>query len=66
MRRFQFEVIHLDRIELRKPESAARRQLDELGEVGWHIAHVRDDAQHNRELLFILERERDLVGAQTC
>lgn len=57
MKRFRFQLVHLDRVELRDPDSAATRELNKLGSEGWHIVHVREDAQHNRELLFVLECE---------
>jgi hypothetical protein len=57
VKRFEFEIVHLDRIEIRERQSAARRQLESLGAEGWHIVHIKDDAQHGRDLLFFLERE---------
>ncbi len=60
MKRFEFSIASIDRIELRDPDSNALKQLNAMGSSGWHIAYVREDAQNNRNLLFILERETSL------
>lgn len=57
MKQFQFQVLSLDRIELRNPDSRDFHALSDLGADGWHVVCVRDDAQYNRHLLFIMERE---------
>lgn len=57
LKRFQFSLVALDRIELRKDDSPEMRRLNVLGKEGWHIVHVKEDPQHNRDLLFFLERE---------
>lgn len=54
---FQFRVVTLDRIELRKDDSREMRHLNDLGSEGWHIVHIKEDPQNNRDLLFFLERE---------
>ncbi|MEO6835942.1 MAG: hypothetical protein ABI231_08560 [Candidatus Tumulicola sp.] len=59
MKTFEFNVLTLNRKELREPESEATKQLDALGAKGWHIVYVRDDAQIERNLLLILEREKE-------
>lgn len=60
MNKFEFSIASIDRIELRDPDSNALKQLNAMGSRGWHIAYVREDAQHNRNLLFIMEREEGL------
>lgn len=57
MKAFQFKLVALDRIELRKDDSEEMRRLNGFGAEGWHIAHVKEDPQNNRDLLFFLERE---------
>lgn len=57
MRQFHFKILAVNAIKLRTEGSDELRQLNALGLEGWHIVHVRDDPQHNRDLLFFLERE---------
>ncbi|MEO6991231.1 MAG: hypothetical protein ABI346_01280 [Candidatus Baltobacteraceae bacterium] len=57
MRKYEFQVLSLDRIELREVGSPASNTLNGLGAEGWHIVHVREDPQHGRDLLIWLERE---------
>lgn len=57
MKQFEFHVVFLDRIELREPTSEATIQLNALGKQGWHVVHVKEDPQHNRDLLIFMERE---------
>lgn len=57
MKRFEFRLVTLDRIELRNESSEELGKLNALGAEGWHIVHVREDPQHNRDLLLFLERE---------
>ena len=57
MKQFEFQVASLDRIELRQPGSGAANELNALGKDGWHVVHVKEDPQHNRDLLIFLERE---------
>lgn len=59
MKKFQFRVISLDRIDLRKDDSQELRRLNDAGSEGWHVIHVKEDPQNNRDLLFFLERECD-------
>jgi len=59
MKRFQFKLVALDRIELRKPGSEELERLNASGAEGWHVVHVKEDPQNNRDLLFFLEREED-------
>jgi hypothetical protein len=59
MKRFQFKIVTLDRIELRNEGSEELQTLNSLGLEGWHIVHVKEDPQHNRDLLFFLEREEE-------
>ena len=60
--RFQFQLVCLDRIELRNTGSHAFCELNRLGAEGWHLVHVRDDPQHGRDLMFFLEREVTAQG----
>jgi len=55
--KFQFKLLAVDRIELRKEDSQEMRRLNDLGSEGWHIVHVKEDPQNNRDLLLFLERE---------
>lgn len=55
--KFQFKLVAIDRIELRKDDSQEMRRLNALGFEGWHIVHVKEDPQNNRDLLLFLERE---------
>lgn len=59
MKRFQFKLVALDRIELRKQDSQELGRLNAAGAEGWRIVHVKEDPQNNRDLLFFLEREED-------
>jgi hypothetical protein len=58
MKTFEFSVVTLNRNELRDVGSDAFKALNDLGANGWHIAYVREDAQIERNLLLILEREK--------
>jgi hypothetical protein len=55
--KFQFKLLTVDRIELRKEDSHEMHRLNALGSEGWHIVHVKEDPQNNRDLLLFLERE---------
>lgn len=57
MKKFQFQLITIDRIALREAGSDEMKRLNELGQEGWHIVHVKEDPQHNRDLLIFMERE---------
>lgn len=57
MKTFEFRLAAFDRIELRRDDSDEMRRLNALGSEGWHIVHVKEDPQHNRDLLVFLERE---------
>lgn len=57
MKRFQFQLVALDRIALREAGSNEMTKLNALGQEGWHIVHVKEDPQHSRDLLIFLERE---------
>lgn len=58
MAKYEFKVVSLDRAELRDSGSPASNELNGLGDGGWHIVHVKEDPQHNRDLLIFLEREK--------
>lgn len=62
MKTVEFSIASIDRIELRDPDSNSLKQLNAMGQKGWHIAYVREDVQHNRNLLFIMEREVENSG----
>ncbi len=57
MKQYEFSLAFLDRLELRT-EAGAFVKLNELGAAGWRVVSVRDDPQHNRDLIFIMEREK--------
>jgi hypothetical protein len=57
MRQFQFQLVFLDRVALREASSAEMTKLNGLGHEGWRIVHVKEDPQHNRDLLIFMERE---------
>jgi hypothetical protein len=56
MRRYQFQIVHLDRLELRT-SGAALDQLNALGAEGWHVVHVKEAPLRERDLAIFLERE---------
>jgi hypothetical protein len=56
MRRYEFRIVHLDRLELRT-SGAALDQLNALGAEGWHIVHVKEAPLRERDLAIFLERE---------
>ena len=56
MRQYQFQVVYLDRLELRTNGSALE-QLNALGAEGWHIVHIKVDPMRERDLAVFLERE---------
>jgi hypothetical protein len=58
MRQFEFKLITLDRVELRTESSEGVQRLNTLGADGWQIVHVREDPQHNRDLVVFLQREQ--------
>ena len=58
MKRYEFKLVVLDRIELRAQESNALSTLNALGAEGWHVVHIRDDVQTERSLAVFLERDR--------
>lgn len=58
MASYEFKVVSLDRSELRQSGSPASNELNALGADGWHIVHIKEDPQHDRDLLIVLERER--------
>jgi len=58
MSQYEFQVVALDRSELRQSGSAASNELNALGARGWHIVHVKEDPQHGRDLLIFLERKK--------
>lgn len=62
MKQFEYQVACLDRVELRQPGTNASNTLNALGAQGWHIVHVKEDPQHNRDLLIFLERETDVTS----
>ena len=58
MKRYEFKLVLLDRIELRAQDSNALSTLNALGAEGWHVVHIRDDVQTERSLAVFLERDR--------
>jgi hypothetical protein len=56
MRKYEFKIAFLDRLELRTG-GAALDQLNALGAEGWRIVHIKDDPQRERDFAIILERE---------
>lgn len=59
MKRYEFKIVTIDRIEVRTPESKELAKLNGLGNEGWRVVVVRDDLQHNRDIILLMERERD-------
>jgi hypothetical protein len=57
MKQFQFQLVALNRVELRESGSDEMAKLNGLGQDGWHIVHVKEDPQHNRDLLIFMERD---------
>jgi hypothetical protein len=55
-RRYRYQIVSLDRVQLRKAGTKALDQLNALGAEGWHIVHVKEAPQNDRDLLFFLER----------
>jgi hypothetical protein len=58
VKRYEFKLLLLDRIELRAQDSNALSTLNALGAEGWHVVHIRDDVQTERSLAVFLERDR--------
>jgi len=56
MKRFEFQLVFLNRIELRSDGPALAR-LNEYGAAGWHIVQIREDPQHATDLAVFMERE---------
>jgi hypothetical protein len=56
MRRYEFQLVFLNRVELRTDGPSLAR-LNELGSQGWHIVHIREDPQHATDLAIFMERE---------
>jgi hypothetical protein len=56
MRQYQFQVVFLDRLDLRTNGPDFDR-LNALGGEGWHIVHIKDDPKNERHLAVFLERE---------
>ncbi|MGD0476482.1 MAG: hypothetical protein ABSB70_25185 [Candidatus Velthaea sp.] len=56
MPKYQFQIVFLDRLELRT-NGAALEQLNGLGSEGWHIVHIKEDPSRERDLAVFLERE---------
>jgi hypothetical protein len=56
MPRYQFQIVYLDRLELRT-NGAALEQLNNLGAEGWHVVHVKETPLRERDLAIFLERE---------
>jgi hypothetical protein len=59
MKRYEFKLVTVDRIAVREPDSKELQKLNELGNEGWRIITVRDDVQHSRDIVVMLERERE-------
>ena len=57
MKQFEFQLVALDRVALRESSSEEMKKLNGLGRDGWHIVHVKEDPQHNRDLLIFMERD---------
>ncbi len=57
MKQYQFHLHALDRIALRETDSDEMVKMNDLGQEGWHIVHVKEDPQNNRHLLIFMERE---------
>jgi hypothetical protein len=66
MKQFKFQIVSLDRIELRKSNSAVAERLDTFGAEGWHIVHVKEDPQNAHDLLIFLERETSSAPEHTA
>jgi hypothetical protein len=56
MRRYEFQIVHLDRLELRT-SGEALAELNALGAQGWHIVHIKETPLRERDLAIFLERE---------
>jgi hypothetical protein len=56
MKHYEFRLVFLDRVELRT-DGPALGELNALGAEGWHVVHIHEDPQHNRDLAFFMERE---------
>ena len=56
VRRYQFQIVYLDRLELRT-NGAALDQLNALGAEGWHVVHIKETPMRERDLAIFLERE---------
>jgi len=56
MPKYQFQIVFLDRLELRT-EGPALEHLNALGADGWRIVHIKEDPQRERDLAVVLERQ---------
>jgi hypothetical protein len=56
MRKYEFRLVFLDRLELRS-NGAALDELNALGAEGWHIVHIKEDPLQAKNLAVFLERE---------
>ncbi len=58
MAKYEYKIAFLDRLELRTG-GAALEALNALGAEGWHIVHIKDDPQRERDFAIVLERAID-------
>jgi len=56
MRKYQYDLVFLDRLELRT-HGPALEQLNALGAEGWHVIHIKEDPMHASDLAVFLQRE---------
>ena len=56
MAKYQFEILNLDRTELRS-SGPDLDKLNAMGSSGWRIVHIREDDGTERNLTIVMERE---------
>jgi hypothetical protein len=56
MPKYEFQVVFLDRLELRE-HGPALEQLNALGAEGWRIVHIKADPLRERDHAVFMERE---------
>jgi hypothetical protein len=58
MRTYEFQVMTIDRVQLRDAEARELKRLNEEGKAGWRVVHVHDDPRNGGNLVMFMERER--------
>jgi hypothetical protein len=56
MRQYEFQLVFLDRLELRS-HGPALEALNKFGADGWRIVHIKEDPLKASDLAVFMERE---------